>query len=248
MKQKGAPPSLGYLEIMKINRDLLKHPNLVPFYGCFILYYILYRPFVDYPPLTLMAVLFKCLPIWSLVYYIKATTQGPQWYRKPFLPDDYYCQNIIVGLLCSSVGDALLLSRVTLFIFGLLAFAVAHVFYNIAMGPAPLQTKNRDLYILGGMVCFLVIQEGIDSFIMKGLVLMYISLIFSVGWRATSRYQYYKTDALLYGSIGGLIFIFSDLIIAVDKWRFGIPASQFLVMTSYYTGQLGIALSCTPPK
>lgn len=233
---------------MKINKDLLKHPNLAPFYGCVTLYYVLYQPFGSYPSFTLMTAIFKCLPIWCLVYYIKATNQGPHWYKKPFLPDDHYCQNIIIGLLCSSVGDAFLLSRVTLFIFGLLAFAMAHAFYLVAMEPVPLQSRNRDLYILSGIVCFLVIQEGIHSTIMKGLILMYISLIFSVGWRATSRYEYYKTDALLYGSIGVLLFMLSDFIIAVDKWRIGIPAVQFLVMTSYYAGQLGIALSCTPPK
>ena len=47
----------------------------------------------------------------------------------------------------------------------------------------------------------------------------------------------------IYAAIGATLFIFSDYVLAVNKFCFPVPAEQHVIMVSYYAAQFFIALS-----
>ena len=48
-----------------------------------------------------------------------------------------------------------------------------------------------------------------------------------------------------WGLAGSLLFLLSDFIIALDKWRLSLPLAELVVMTTYYAAQLCLAISTT---
>lgn len=78
----------------------------------------------------------------SQVIY-KVNVQGDQIIKKKYLSHFYsyrYQQLILFGLIFSCAGDALLdYKNHSLFVFGMLAFAVAQIFYITAFGFKPLK-------------------------------------------------------------------------------------------------------------
>ena len=218
----------------------LQQIHLIPFYALVTIYYITYQPFWSYPPETLTAALFKSLPVWALAWYVR-TCAGDR--QTSLLPEQDYHRFLFVGLLFSSLGDAALIARETMFVPGMLLFAIAHVFYLCALEPGSNNSRYKPLFILGCIGSYLFIENGMDSVVMKFLVLIYSVLIFSVGWRAASKFEREQSYPALLGLFGILSFLFSDFIIGVNKWKFYVPFNEMIVMTTYYLGQLGIALS-----
>lgn len=157
------------------------------------------------------------------------------------VPD--YSKFILVGLLFSSLGDAFLISRFTLFIPGMIAFAFAHAFYMYAMPPGQIESRFTQICVLCGVDVYLCLSSGIDSLFMNIIVIIYIVLIFSVGWKAATNFEKVRNVSNLTSAIGILLFTFSDFIIALDKWKFSVPFRQCIIMTLYYASQYFIALS-----
>lgn len=127
--------------------------RLVPFFSTWLLYYILYMPIWGYPSESLDAVFFKVLPIASLAYYIIAsakTTPGLPT-KDDLLPEDDRARNFLLALAFSSLGDACLVWRETLFIPGLFMFAIGHVFYFIGLGEETKMSKTRGIFILAAL-------------------------------------------------------------------------------------------------
>ncbi|KAJ8309222.1 hypothetical protein KUTeg_014096 [Tegillarca granosa] len=228
----------------------MKDKYLAPFYFFTAFYYITYTPFWDYPPATLTAALVKVLPIWSLVLYVKlnnysntAEIGNLKIFFVNFFQVSDYSKFILVGLLFSSLGDAFLISRYTLFIPGMIAFAFAHAFYMHAMPPGHIESRFTQICFLCGVDVYLFISSGIQSVFMHTIVVIYTFLIFLVGWKALTNFEKARNVSNLASAIGIVLFIFSDFIIAVDKWKFSVPFSQCIVMTSYYASQYFLALS-----
>ncbi|XP_063418580.1 lysoplasmalogenase TMEM86A-like [Mytilus trossulus] len=217
----------------------LPKPTLYPFYGTLLLYFVLYQPFIGYPPITFFAAFFKILPVLSLAYFVRSTVKG----KLSALMDNDYKKFIFIGLLTSSLGDALLVARTALFIPGMLVFGVAHLFYILAFEPSSGKSRLQNLYILGYLALAVTLHADIDSFIMFCLVMVYMTLILVMSWRATNTYERTKTFPALAACVGSMLFIFSDFLIAVDKWKFSVPFTQFFVMITYYSAQFFLALS-----
>jgi len=82
--------------------------------------------------------------------------------------------------------------------------------------------------------------------IMVYLVLLYIALLALTAWRAVARVQFFAdlwTWTKLCAFAGSLLFVLSDFVIAVDKFRHPVPYSHPIIMLTYYAAQLGITLS-----
>ena len=212
---------------------------LYPFYGTFVLFFLMYPPLLGYPPVTFTAALFKVLPIWSLAYFVYSTANS----NVVVLMDKDYKKFIFLGLLTSSLGDAFLVAREVLFMPGVLAFSVAHAFYILALEPSSGPSRLKNLYILGYIAVALTLQSGIDNLFMFFLVMIYLTLIITMSWRATNAHERHGTFQTYAACIGSLLFVLSDLLIAVDKWKFYIPFGNFLIMMTYYSSQFFIALS-----
>ena len=76
--------------------------------------------------------------------------------------------------------------------------------------------------------------------------MLYIALLATTVWRAVARVQFFGdlwTWTKLCAFAGSLLFIVSDFVIAVDKFRHPVPYSHQIIMVTYYAAQLGITLS-----
>lgn len=221
--------------------------HLVPFFATWLIYYVLYMPFWGYPPETLGSAFFKILPVISLCFYVISASNDFKGLPKTrdWIPRDDRAKHFLFALLFSCIGDAFLVWRELLFVPGLLFFAFAQGLYFMGLEGSSNKSRTRELFILAGLDIFLFIQSGISSYILSLLVGMYITLIFAVGWRATARYESEGSKAGFAGCVGALLFIFSDFIIAIDKWCFTVPFAPSVIMTSYYLAQLLLSLSTT---
>lgn len=222
--------------------------HLAPFCATWITYYILYLPlFGGYPVETIGSAFFKILPILSLCFYVISASRDFNGLPSMdnLLPEDNRSRFMCLGLLVSCLGDICLVWREFLFIPGLLFFAIAQIMYLYAFQEGTEKSRTKSVFAMLGMSVYLCISSGISNFLVSGLVLIYMILIFTLAWRATARYETEGNKAAMAGCFGALLFLFSDFIIAVDKWCFSVPFAICIIMTSYYGGQLGLALSTT---
>ncbi|CAD5121851.1 unnamed protein product [Dimorphilus gyrociliatus] len=214
--------------------------------GIFLTTVLLYFYFVrldptnnDYPKEELKTVIFKILPILSLIYMVFSTRQFRKVKKLPF---DY--QNLILmGLIFSLMGDICLVWRIKLFIPGICLFAIGHLFYIGAQGWKP---KG---YIIG-----LVLSLGL--FIMGSFVISYMKapaeqvatsgymvLIFVHFWRAAIRTVYFPSGAANLVLLGITVFVISDYLIVFDQFVWKVENASLYIMITYYLSQLCIACS-----
>lgn len=219
--------------------------RLAPFWILLVVYFILYKPFYQVPPETITAAVLKAAPIWYLTTYVTLASKDPA------LRTDSTTRDFAVwtrtGLAVSGFGDMCLVWRDSLFIPGMLFFAVAHGFYINALKRRlnNSERKYSELFLLLGICSYLFVASGIDTWLMAVLVLVYTSLLFWMGYLSIQRHICEHTRASWYGAVGALCFLVSDLAIALNKWKLSLPCAELVIMVTYYAAQYGIALGST---
>jgi len=154
---------------------------------------------------------------------------------------------VALGLVLSLGGDvALILESNRAFLVGLVLFLLAHVAYSVAF-TAPNGFHAAD--IISGAVLlvvaaaiYLYLRPGLGS--MQGPVILYMLIIFFMVNRALSAFfgtAFTTTQAWLL-SMGAILFMLSDLVLAVNRFRRPMEKHR-LSLFAYYLGQLLIALS-----
>lgn len=140
------------------------------------------------------------------------------------------------GLALSALGDALLVWPQQL-VAGMAAFAGAHVAYIAAFGGARRAAAlGGALYAATGVFvrCALAPPGGL-----RALVPPYALLLATMAWRGAARGGA--------AAAGALLFLLSDALLGYSLFGGPLPCEQVgvqvLVMSTYYLGQLGIALS-----
>lgn len=113
-----------------------------------------------------------CLMIFSLLYGIK------------FFREFNYAHKILLGLIFSCLGDALL--NWNLFPHGMAAFGIAQIFYISAFGFRPLRLWIGVLFYISGALLVLFVHKSLDSVLIVGLP-VYSCLLLTMGWRAIAR-------------------------------------------------------------
>jgi uncharacterized membrane protein YhhN len=147
---------------------------------------------------------------------------------------------MVAGLLCSALGDVLLQFD-GLFIFGMAAFAAAHVCYvTYFVRSGALAALRRKWWIPAG---YLVLWVALVAWLWPGLgtlqipVAAYSLLLFSTG--ATSAGFGARTG------LGGLLFVLSDSLIALriaDEAAYDrLPLGGVWVMVTYLAAQFLLA-------
>lgn len=180
------------------------------------------------------------------------------------LTKDYkYQQLILLGLIFSCAGDALLdYQSGELFQYGMMAFAVAQIFYISAFGWRPFKLLIGVIFYVLGAFCecnfrhkncnlikifidFAAVSLMFKNF--EGILVfgvpIYCLLLLTMGWRSNARIQNMKNLPKIFCGIGGILFVISDSLIAFDKFYAPIKYSGILIMVTYYIAQLGITLS-----
>jgi uncharacterized membrane protein YhhN len=148
-----------------------------------------------------------------------------------------------VAQALSCAGDVLLDLDPGYFTFGLAAFLLSHVEYTsvwLLYRPRPFRSTPLRTAIVAAVLLYAAVFAGL---LVPGLgelsapVALYIAAITAMVVTATfSRFP-------LAVSLGAILFLLSDSVLAVTKFKFPVPARDFLVWSTYYGGQLLMALA-----
>lgn len=156
-----------------------------------------------------------------------------------------YRSPILVGLAFALLGDVFLMLPGDRFLAGLVSFAVTHVCYLVAFrcdsGWAP---RWRPFALLGGAAAVLlaVLWSGLPM-ALKPPVVLYAGLLAAMTSQATGRAAALGRRSAWVAAAGALLFLCSDSILALDRFRFPFEASRAVVLGTYFTAQWLIALS-----
>ncbi|XP_015424064.1 PREDICTED: lysoplasmalogenase-like protein TMEM86A, partial [Myotis davidii] len=211
-------------------------PKLVPFFKATCVYFVLWLP--SSSP-SWVSALIKCLPVFCLWLFLLAHGLG-------FLLAHPSATRIFVGLIFSTLGDAFLIWQDQgYFVHGLLMFAVTHMLYASAFGMRPLALRTGLVMAVLSVLFYAFLYPGLSG-PFTYLVGAYVALISFMGWRAIAGLRLvgaaWRWTELAAGS-GAVLFIISDVTIAVNKFCFPVPYSRAIIMSTYYAAQMLIALS-----
>lgn len=154
-----------------------------------------------------------------------------------------YSYFIFSGLCASLFGDVFLMLPAKYFRPGLLAFLAAQILYCVAFGwklEAIAFYPLLGILVYAGLV-FLFLHRGLGKY--RWPVLFYILAISVMVWLAVSRYLGLLEPASLLAMIGAVLFLFSDSINAVSRFKKPFRAAQVLILGTYFAAQLLFALS-----
>src|ERR1017187_3035521 len=140
-------------------------------------------------------------------------------------------------------GDVLLALDPRLFAFGLGAFLLAHLTY------IRLFARNRTAGIrldpprLAAVLLILVYSATLSVWIVPSVgelavpVVLYICALTTMVCTAIlARFQQ------RWVAVGAILFLISDSLLAIHKFKTPVPLRDYLVWSTYYLGQCGIAL------
>jgi uncharacterized membrane protein YhhN len=150
---------------------------------------------------------------------------------------------LALALAFSTAGDVLLDLNPALFAFGLGAFLLAHLTY------ISLFVRNRNLKIrltaaqVAAVLTTVACSAALSAWIVPSVgalavpVTLYIcALTAMVATAILARFRQNWVAA------GAILFLISDSLLAIHKFKTPVPLRDVLVWTTYYLGQCGIAL------
>ena len=121
---------------------------------------------------------------------------------------------------------------------GLVLFLLAHVVYIVgfAIGFKPQRSRipAAALVVAYSLAVALLLRPGLGEMALP--VFVYIIVITVMGVLAVLRAM--EGRQLL---LGGLAFMLSDSLLAINKFRFPVPAERYVVIITYYFAQYMIA-------
>jgi uncharacterized membrane protein YhhN len=150
---------------------------------------------------------------------------------------------ILAGLCVSLLGDIFLMLPGNRIRPGLLAFMGAQILYILAFsrGIQSVHLKPLAVILAYGAVFFLFLYRGLGR--MRWPVLAYILVISAMVWLAFNRYMTWRNPSSLLVSAGAALFLLSDSLNGVKRFRKTFPLAEILVLGTYFPAQLLFALS-----
>ena len=150
---------------------------------------------------------------------------------------------IVLGLLFSLAGDVFLMLPKDSFLQGLVSFLIAHLFYIAAFCQGSQFTEFMSYlpFIAYGGVMYKILYPSLGKF--KIPVVVYMLVIVSMGCSALSHWIPLHNLPSFLGFIGSVLFIASDSILAVNKFKEPFHHAQFWILLTYFSAQALIALS-----
>ncbi|XP_060705560.1 lysoplasmalogenase TMEM86A-like [Hemiscyllium ocellatum] len=211
-------------------------PKLIPFLKTYCIYFVLWLP-TSNP--TWFSALIKCLPVLSLGFFVLAHSISQGVYRP-------YAKKVLVALLFSALGDVFLTwGDQGFFIHGMLMFGISHLLYTWAFGLRPLKLWIALMLLSLGVVYYVAVYSylrGPMIYAMAG----YVVVLGMMSWRALARMacsDYERTWGRRCTAAGAVLFVGSDLVLAIDRFCFTVPHARAVVMSTYYGAQMLISLS-----
>lgn len=154
-----------------------------------------------------------------------------------------YSVFILAGLGFSLLGDIFLMLPEDRFLSGMAAFFLAHLAYITAFAFGLRELFWEPALVIYGMVALAILALYRHLGNLEIPVYLYMGAISVMAWMAWSRWMgELRPDALL-AACGGTLFLVSDLILALDRFRARFNAARGLNLLTYYAAQWLIALS-----
>lgn len=186
----------------------------------------------------------KILPVSSLIVFILLNG---------LTLDDTggYARRVMYGLFCSLIGDVYIMFKMNkIFVcIAIIQFTLAYAMYTLAFGFTPLKPKMMYGLLIAGIWVYIFIllhMDGTKRRVLAVPVLVYISAICTMAWRATVRVGLFDNRwrvPKLCACIGARLFLISGLLLAGDMFIFSVPWSEYLITLPYYGAQFGITVS-----
>ena len=189
---------------------------------------IIYIFFIPSEPVP-TKIAFKLIPMLLIIWY--AFLQTNEEFKK-------YKVLIMTGLFICMLADGL----IYWFIIGLITFLIGHICYIFAFRSIQMVQVPKwgaSLLIAYGIIMVLWIagtlfKEG--EIVLASAVILYIVVILLMGWNAIRTANPFAVS-------GAILFIFSDSILAINRFIVEVPFSHALIMISYYGAQFLFAYS-----
>lgn len=158
-----------------------------------------------------------------------------------------YKYAILAGLIFSLAGDVFMMLPSDRFMAGLISFLIAHIFYIIAF-----TSETGFIVSLGSLVPFAVYGAVVFTILaphtgkLKLPVLAYVIVILVMAWQACTRWSQTGGTSALLAFLGAVLFVISDSVLALDRFRGKFKAARLLTPVTYLSAQWLIALSLGP--
>jgi len=181
---------------------------------------------LDFPSLYLVAK--PLLMITLLLHFISASKGYPAW------------RILVMAALVFSWGGDVLLMNNDMFMAGLVSFLVAHVLYIITYqktGASTGKLTPMDVikFVILGVALIWVLYPGIGDLLIP--VVVYALTLIAMGIWAHKRRDATSEPSFKMVSIGAMLFVLSDSLIAINKFAIEIPAERMLIMSTYIAAQ-----------
>ena len=148
-----------------------------------------------------------------------------------------------LGLAFSTAGDVLLDVDPRFFVFGLGAFLLAHITYICLFLRNPAARIRLTAPLVAAVAAVLAYSAALSAWIVPSVgklampVVIYICAItIMVSTAILARFSE------RWVAVGAVLFLVSDSLLAIHKFKSPVPLRDYLVWGTYYLGQCGIAL------
>jgi uncharacterized membrane protein YhhN len=156
---------------------------------------------------------------------------------------------LILGILSSCIGDVLLMllpKNESFFMFGLMAFLIAHVIYILTYRQHRNEGHDDQLrgiqkirfafpIVLAGTGMIIVLYPVLGA--MQVPVVLYTLVIIVMVLNALFRYGHTTDKSFWMVFTGAVFFMISDSILAINKFLQPIAGATFWIMSSYIVAQ-----------
>jgi uncharacterized membrane protein YhhN len=157
---------------------------------------------------------------------------------------DAYRRLVLAGLVASLVGDIMFTMPNERFIFGLMAFFVAHVFYAVAFtrdgGFSTAAVTGLPLLALG-VIATSLLWPTLGA--LRIPVAAYVASVLVMAWQALERNRLDAHDGAWWAAVGATLFVASAMSLGITSFRGDFAGSRLLILGTYYGAQWMIATS-----
>ncbi len=148
-----------------------------------------------------------------------------------------------LGLALSTVGDVLLDLDPKLFVFGLAAFLLVHLTYISVFVRNRVRTLGPGKWRVAAVIAVVAFSAALSVWIVPSVGTLAVPVVLYIGAITTM-----VSTAILarfekpWVPVGAVLFLISDALLAIHRFKTPVPLRNYLVWTTYYLGQCGIAL------
>jgi len=182
--------------------------------------------------------IYICKPLTTILIFLISIIPGG------FLKE-VYAFAVGAGLLFSLLGDIWEMLSRRHFLKALVSFLITHICYALAfLSSTPagfFWWPVIPLAFIGGSI--LAYLWAALSAGMKAAVGVYVGVIVIMVALAAGRVLAYQTIGTVFAAAGALLFLISDGVLAVNRFRRPFRAAQAVILGTYFIGQGLIALS-----